>query len=764
MRKSTLLFALLAAFTLSYAQNVISIQDAKKASLNFIAERIGTVAVKSELVLTLRQTVTDDTESPLYYRFQIGNKGFIIASATDVVTPVLAFSLESNFEGNDAVEYMLSQYEKGIKLMKQYPELADNKAQKEWKHYCSADFQINGTKDVVLNAVEPLTTSNWDQGRYFNTLCPFNPYVSNSSSLDNRVYTGCVAVAMSGLAYYYRYPNRGSQGYSYIPSPDAENHDPYIYSRQTIRLSDQNFDYNAMTNSLSSYNNEVAKLMYNMGVSANMGYGSEGSGAVSEFALEQMKEIWKYSKDAVMRRYDEFNNYNMWAEILKSELDAMRPIYYSGRPSAGGSGHAWIVDGYIDVDSANTYYHCNWGWGGLDNGFFKLGEFKSKYVAGGTVVTFNSDESAFTKLTDSAMCVNELAKPITSFERNTAHSGTISDGAGNIKYQPNSNRKWMIVAPNTSSYTFYFDKIKTSSNDLITIYNGATESSPIAAQYSGNYIMADANDISGTNNISVSYPGTPLPPSVTVSKDSVLVTFTSNSDDNTGYGFLIHYTSSLKNTPSSCTSVSAPITATEGTITDKANLTADQTQNYKPDNFCQWRINPNGVVNYWVNFEKFDLKAGDYLDIYNINAANKPYLITRYDVNNRPPVGTDFVIDCRKMRIDFLVDNKTEGTGFIMKFRPKETGINDIANNLYDVAVYPNPAKDMLYVDLTTENTGNINFSIVDITGKQITTENVKHAGGSMTYTTSVSNLSKGIYFVYILTNQGKTVKKFVVE
>jgi hypothetical protein len=141
-----------------------------------------------------------------------------------------------------------------------------------------------------------------------------------------------------------------------------------------------------------------------------------------------------------------------------------------------------------------------------------------------------------------------------------------------------------------------------------------------------------------------------------------------------------------------------------------------------------------------------------------------PYLIVRYDVNNQPPVNQEFVMDCRKMRIDFLVDNKDEGTGFIMRFKPKETSINDIPNNLYNVSVYPNPARDMINVDLTSENTGSISFDIVDVTGKQTSSETINHAGGAMTYTTSVSHLSKGIYFVYILTNQGKTVRKFVVE
>lgn len=37
-------------------------------------------------------------------------------------------------------------------------------------------------------------------------------------------------------------------------------------------------------------------------------------------------------------------------------------------------GHAWVVDGYIDQIENHIqtkYIHCNWGWDGYHNGFFK---------------------------------------------------------------------------------------------------------------------------------------------------------------------------------------------------------------------------------------------------------------------------------------------------------------------------------------------------------------------------------------------------------
>ncbi|MEI6062756.1 MAG: C10 family peptidase, partial [Bacteroidota bacterium] len=56
-----------------------------------------------------------------------------------------------------------------------------------------------------------------------------------------------------------------------------------------------------------------------------------------------------------------------WTNLLKSELDASRPMYYSGSGPSGG--HAWVCDGY---NSANKF-HMNWGWSGVSNGYYAIG-------------------------------------------------------------------------------------------------------------------------------------------------------------------------------------------------------------------------------------------------------------------------------------------------------------------------------------------------------------------------------------------------------
>ena len=48
-------------------------------------------------------------------------KGFMIVSATDLATPVLAFSLESNYEPVPAAEFMCNSYAQDLTFLKNNP-------------------------------------------------------------------------------------------------------------------------------------------------------------------------------------------------------------------------------------------------------------------------------------------------------------------------------------------------------------------------------------------------------------------------------------------------------------------------------------------------------------------------------------------------------------------------------------------------------------------------------------------------------------------
>ena len=77
-------------------------------------------------------------------------------------------------------------------------------------------------------------------------------------------------------------------------------------------------------------------------------------------------------------------------------------------------------------------------------------------------------------------------------------------------------------------------------------------------------------------------------------------------------------------------------------------------------------------------------------------------------------------------------------------------------NNFKNINVYPNPVKDMLYVETETEIKEII---IYDVYGRHQVTKTSSHQGD---LSIDVSNLNSGVYFVKIKTDSGDVVRRFV--
>ena len=84
------------------------------------------------------------------------------------------------------------------------------------------------------------------------------------------------------------------------------------------------------------------------------------------------------------------------------------------------------------------------------------------------------------------------------------------------------------------------------------------------------------------------------------------------------------------------------------------------------------------------------------------------------------------------------------------------TEINNINNNF---TMFPNPAKNTVNVKID-RLFGEGQIVITNLYGKEIKTQNLSLGNNLL----DVSSLSKGFYFVSILTSEGKTTKKIVVE
>ena len=312
-----------------------------------------------------------------FYVFQNSSGGFVIVAADDCVVPVLAYSLENTFSLSGIpsnVDGWLRDLEKEIRACKESP---DASRESGWDEN---QFLNKSTK----SSVSPLIQTRWDQAPYYNAQCPY------SSTYNENAVTGCVATAVAQIMKYWDYPSSGYGSHSYY-APG--------FGTQSANFN-TTYQWSAMPNSLSSASsssavNAVAKLMYHIGVAVEMGYGvaaTGGSGAlnynpsgtIQASAQTAFMRYFKYKPTLSMARRQDYTVAE-WQQLLKSELNAGRPILYSGRDYSGG--HSFVCDGYDN----NNRFHFNWGWGGYCDGYYAIGSLNPSAggAGGNSSYTFN---------------------------------------------------------------------------------------------------------------------------------------------------------------------------------------------------------------------------------------------------------------------------------------------------------------------------------------------------------------------------------------
>lgn len=100
---------------------------------------------------------------------------------------------------------------------------------------------------------------------------------------------------------------------------------------------------------------------------------------------------------------------------------------------------------------------------------------------------------------------------------------------------------------------------------------------------------------------------------------------------------------------------------------------------------------------------------------------------------------------------------------FEYSFMPKKnltTSLNGIKNDESIFSIYPNPANALINLKLENINEEPNTVSISSILGNTILTETIK----SNNYTTSIRNLSSGIYFITISNKYQQSTQKLIIE
>lgn len=357
MKRLLLLAVLLMSFvTFSMAKH-IDLSLAKKVGASFLlstnAEKFR-ADLEFDLVYKAQESIANAYDVTYFYVFNVGKNGFVIVAGDDNVQPILGYSDEGIFDPDNIpanASAWLEEYKYQIRYVVENKIPSNLLIQQKWEKY------INGSIDIsksVNGSLGPLMSTKWDQRPFYNELCPGGSV------------TGCVATAMAQIMKYWEHPKTGTGFHSYYES---------TYGTLSANFGGTNYDWASMPDELFGSNMALATLMYHCGVSVEMEYSPQVSGAFvisdytppntehcSEYAFKNYFGYKKTSKGILRNNYDQ----QSWVNILREELDAQRPLLYAGFGSGGG--HAFVCDGYDEGD----YFHFNWGWGGFFDGFFYI--------------------------------------------------------------------------------------------------------------------------------------------------------------------------------------------------------------------------------------------------------------------------------------------------------------------------------------------------------------------------------------------------------
>ncbi len=220
-----------------------------------------------------------------------------------------------------------------------------------------------------------------------------------------------------------------------------------------------------MEDNSDTYSNvPMTMLQYEVGVSVDMDYGADGSGASSYDVDDAYKDYFKYSNscEAVTRTSFTYSN---WTNMVYSDLDAGRPLYYSGFSSSGG--HAFVLDGYTNDDE----FHFNYGWGGYDDGWFPI--YNPNGYSSSQVMVRN----IYPKETYTYPPV-WAGEKIVPFVR-----GIIEDGSSPLyDYESNVDKSWVIDPSldnqNVENISITILEMDVATGDMIYIYDGEDENAP----------------------------------------------------------------------------------------------------------------------------------------------------------------------------------------------------------------------------------------------------------------------------------------------
>ena len=332
MKKLLLLFSVCALFAQGIDAKSITVDQARA-----IAMQQTTKSFKSSNAnLSLGYSARNLKGQTDYYVFnRDGGQGFVIVAGDDLSTPVLAYSTTGTFNMTTApepIKDMLKGYQDQMEWMRNHPQ------------------KLQGsTPSLRMNpeGVYPLFMNEYGEEVHWHQFEPYNQYCPNTP--QGRSYAGCAPIAFAQIMKGLQHPYRGAGEITYS----------YLLNGQemtvTSNLANHTYKYRNMKNGYSAYTSgwqDVAQLVFDAGAGFHTRFSASSSDASYKDIVKGMIAYFDYNPNVQFLLRQNYAD-QTWREMIYTELDEGRPVYYFGYRTVLNDGtqnahvgHAFVVDGY----------------------------------------------------------------------------------------------------------------------------------------------------------------------------------------------------------------------------------------------------------------------------------------------------------------------------------------------------------------------------------------------------------------------------------
>lgn len=402
----------LLAFAFAAHAAPVSQSDAKLAAKAWVA-REGMLGARMGKNVEKITTVAT-TNGAAFYVVKLAGAGSLFMSTDTAYTPVIAFTSDTNdFSAIDRKSPLWALLNRDVSRLASATRLVasakasaglsammssmEKKSSSLWNELVAEGGEVEAAVDPLLKYANPITSGSlgdlrvpalmktkWSQSTSRGKAC-WNYFTPNGPDPDafrigdvGNAVCGCVATAMAQLMRYHSYP---TQTLPKLTRMCFWNDEP-----MELTTLGGTYDWDLMTydpDKTADMTDEnyraIGKLASDAGISVNMMYTSEESGAYSADIPYAMINYWGYRNAVFLFLVQESSYYVPEEDIPEVSRKALYSNFDAGLPVFMGiPGHQIVADGY-GWNNGYEYVHLNMGWAGQCDYWYNLPEMTAAH-------------------------------------------------------------------------------------------------------------------------------------------------------------------------------------------------------------------------------------------------------------------------------------------------------------------------------------------------------------------------------------------------